>query len=141
MAIPAATMNPHMPPALFEEAVVLPTRRRRRRRRRVVPVPPIRVQLQLKLIVRAAILLISYAASFVVYAAAKPPTIDDPVFYFVAFVLFLVGVWLALVALAADLFPRPAARVGESIARMLCPGQLIRQCAVEWGFIPRRSGA
>lgn len=109
MANPAAAIDPHMPAGLFRHAIVLPNRRREVRRLRV----------RLQLILNSAAFIISVAASFVFYTAAKPFVVDDPAFFsFVAFVLFLLGVWLALVAIVADRFPR-AARVGEAIARTL----------------------
>ncbi|TVU08530.1 hypothetical protein EJB05_41938, partial [Eragrostis curvula] len=107
MANPRAAMDPPVPAGLLRRAVALPNRRRRPR-----------LQVRLQLILDSAVLLIAMAWSFVIYSATKPSAIDDPVFFLVAFVLFLLGVWLALLGLVAHRFPR-AARVGEAIARTL----------------------
>nr|QQY97222.1 Xa7 [Oryza sativa Indica Group]QTT61011.1 XA7 [Oryza sativa Indica Group]QTT61012.1 XA7 [Oryza sativa]QWW20828.1 Xa7 [Oryza sativa Indica Group]UMZ39519.1 Xa7 [Oryza sativa Indica Group] len=72
------------------------------------------------LTVNSGVFLISTAGAIVlVHTAGNPPAIDnDPAYALVAFVLFLLGIWLMSIALVADQFPR-AAGVAVAIARAL----------------------
>uniref|UniRef100_A0A0D9WT64 Uncharacterized protein n=1 Tax=Leersia perrieri TaxID=77586 RepID=A0A0D9WT64_9ORYZ len=72
------------------------------------------------LIVNSGVFLMSAAVAIVVvHATGNPSTIDDdPAYALVAFLLFLLGIWLVLIALVAEKFPR-AARVAAAIARAL----------------------
>lgn len=73
------------------------------------------------LIVNTGVFLISTSGAIVVVHTAGNPSsaIDDgPSSALVAFVLFLLGIWLVLLALVADKFPR-AARVAVAIASAL----------------------
>ncbi|XP_062233069.1 uncharacterized protein LOC133930435 [Phragmites australis] len=109
MADPAAAIDPHMPAGLLRHAIAhangRPAARRVRARRLVIAND-------------SAVLLISIAGSVVIYAFADPSGTDDPAFALLAFLLFVLGAWLALLAFVTDQFPR-AARVGEAIARAL----------------------
>lgn len=103
-----AAIDQHMPAGLLQRALAPAPADRRRAARRVR-----------LLIVNSGVVLISTAGSVVIYVAANPSSaVDDPAYALVAFLLFLLGAWLALLALVADRFPR-VARIGVAIARAL----------------------
>uniref|UniRef100_A0A0D9WT66 Uncharacterized protein n=1 Tax=Leersia perrieri TaxID=77586 RepID=A0A0D9WT66_9ORYZ len=73
-----------------------------------------------QLIVNSGVFLISTAGAIVVvHTTRSPSTIDnDPAYALLSFLLFLLGIWLVIVAFVAGQFPR-AARVALAIARTL----------------------
>uniref|UniRef100_A0A0E0LEL6 Uncharacterized protein n=1 Tax=Oryza punctata TaxID=4537 RepID=A0A0E0LEL6_ORYPU len=85
---------------------------RRNRIAQVNRVPAARRARARLLIVNSGVFLISTSGAIVVVHTAGNP------FALVAFVLFLLGIWLVLLALVADKFPR-AARVAVAIASAL----------------------
>ncbi|KAJ1260393.1 hypothetical protein BS78_10G228600 [Paspalum vaginatum] len=85
------------------------------------------------MIASSAILLLAATGSVIIYhGAANPSPLasgggtgrtdeddDDRPYVLLAFLLSLIGIWLAILALVSDRFPRAAARVGQAIARAL----------------------
>uniref|UniRef100_A0A0D9WT65 Uncharacterized protein n=1 Tax=Leersia perrieri TaxID=77586 RepID=A0A0D9WT65_9ORYZ len=71
-------------------------------------------------IANSGVFLISTAGAIVVvHTAGNPSAIDnDPAYALAAFLLFLLGIWLVLIALVAEQFPR-AATVAVAIARAM----------------------
>ncbi|CAN6206950.1 unnamed protein product [Urochloa humidicola] len=75
------------------------------------------------LLINCGVVLISVAGSAIIHSAVDSTTTSAtgglmacPLL--VAFLLYLLGLWLVMVALVADLFP-PAERVGAAVARAL----------------------
>uniref|UniRef100_A0A0D9WT63 Uncharacterized protein n=1 Tax=Leersia perrieri TaxID=77586 RepID=A0A0D9WT63_9ORYZ len=110
MEHPAIAHRPRVPAAALRQNYIVPPNRR-----------PAADDGARSLIIRSCIFLISTAGAIVViHTAGNFPTIDDdnPAYALIAFLLFILGICLVIVALVAEQFPR-AARVSAAIARAL----------------------
>jgi len=119
------------PAALLHHAVAL-ANNEPRANIRVRPPPAAR---RPQLIASSAILLLATTGSVIIYHGAainspSPPLAsggstagadedDVRAYVLLAFLLSLIGIWLAILALVADRFPQQAARAGQAIARAL----------------------
>ncbi|CAL5049431.1 unnamed protein product [Urochloa decumbens] len=74
-----------------------------------------------RLLINAGVLLISATGSIIIFhsaSRANEPSVDAWACALLAFLLFLLGVWMAMLALVTNRFPG-AARIGVAIARAI----------------------
>uniref|UniRef100_A0A0D9WT62 Uncharacterized protein n=1 Tax=Leersia perrieri TaxID=77586 RepID=A0A0D9WT62_9ORYZ len=110
MEHPAIAHRPRVPAAALRQNYIDPPNRR-----------PAADDGARSLIIRSAIFLISTAGAIVVvHTAGNSSTIDDEnsSYALIAFLLFILGIWLVVVAFVEDKFPR-ATRAAVAIAKEL----------------------